>query len=45
MRAYPLSLLLQPEVSHFSMLKTLGQFTEGVQRFLERGGIEAAGRR
>lgn len=29
-------LLLQPEVSHFSMLQALGQFTEDVQRFLER---------
>jgi hypothetical protein len=30
------SLLLQPEVSHFSMLQAPRQFTDDVLRFLER---------
>jgi pimeloyl-ACP methyl ester carboxylesterase len=29
-------LLLQPEVSHFSMLQAPGQFTDDVRHFLER---------
>ena len=29
-------LLLQPEVSHFSMLQAPGQFADDVRRFLER---------
>ena len=31
-------LLLQPEVSHFSMLQEPGQFTDDVRHFLERKG-------